>query len=275
MTRILEHRHFPAGRRPTTGLAAGLLLLALAGSVLAGAAPDTLSAVWDDSLVVPPPVDGLVVELRGCCWAGADTAVVLVAAADSAAGQPDRLDALLWLDRFGTILRREDLTGVVQRGLAWDGQYLWSLTDATATAPATLVQIAPDSLAALQVYPLRGHRPRDLAWDGKSLWLVDRDLGRLIRIDPETGETLRSVPTPGFSPVGVAADGRHLWVADLGTGRLDRLSAGGRRWTGTLRREVFSRRGRETGLAWGAGGLWTWQPAALVVRRLSAVSRTP
>ncbi len=195
-------------------------------------------------------------ELRGLAWISDDTILALVADPDSTPGSPPLSTTLVWSDGDGNVLREFDVTGLLSRGLAYDGEWLWSLADPTSETGALLVQLEPDTLYVEQSYELPGHRPTDIAWDGNSFWIVDHDRGRLDRFDLDSEDVTRSRPSPGFSPSGVAHDGHFLWISDFGTGRLDRLSKGGSVWNGTVSADSYFRRGEEIALVWGQGSLW-------------------
>lgn len=231
-------------------LAAAAVLLLAAPAV----ARDTLGLAVVDTLDL---AEG---ELRGLTWLENDTLVVLVAFPAATPGAPDSVASLRWLDDEGAVLREHDVTGLLSRGLAYDGKWFWSLGDQDAERPATLYKIESDTLFVDEAYPTPGHRPRDLAWADDGLWLVDRDRGRLDRFDPEAEEVTRSHPTPGFSPAGVAWDGSSLWVSDAATGLLYRLNGRGTVWTGTVRSEDCYLRGAETALVWRGEELWLLPP---------------
>ncbi len=224
---------------------AAAIVLCLLTAALAAAAPSgELAATRGDSLIVEGG------ELRGLAWLDDLRYVALVVEPDTLPLMPPLRSALVWRDRDGAVVREEDFTGTLSRGLAFDGKYLWSLGDATPEAEAALFKIESDTLFVDAVYPTPGHRPCDLAWDGRHVWLVDRDRGRLDSFDPETEQVTRSVLTPAFSPCGVAFDGRHLWTSDASTGRLYRHTGRGATWSGTVAREGFDHRGEDVLLAW-------------------------
>ena len=171
------------------------------------------------------PVDSLALpagEITGLTWAGGDTLALLVVQADSLAIGNRHEVFLVVGDTAGTVYWQEDFTGVLARGLAWDGEFFWSCGD-DAEGGSLLYKIRADTVAVEEAFPTHGHRPMSLAYDGRWLWLTDRDNGRLDRFDPESGDLTRSVGAPGFSPVGLAWDGAAMWVTDSGTGRLTRL----------------------------------------------------
>lgn len=208
-----------------------------------------LSLVRLDSLAIAAPG-----RVTGLAWMGSDTlATLVIEAEEPAAGRPRA--RLVLQSRAGAVLRSEDVTGVLDRALAWDGQSLWSCGDAD-DGGARLYQLEPRLLTVRASYTLPGHRPSGLCYDGRFLWLTDRDSGRLERFDPTVNEITRSTPTPAFSPCGLAWDGSHLWVADIGTGRLYRLSGSRRAWSGTVEAGGFLWRGRPVHLAQDRGDLW-------------------
>ena len=235
---------------PQARLALALLLLVLP-SLIAAAPSGELAATWGDTLQVPGG------ELRGLAWLDDVTRVALVVEPDTLPLMPPLSSTLVWYDAQDALIRAEDFTGTLSRGLAFDGKYLWSLGDATPEAEAALYKIESDTLFVDAVFPTPGHRPSDLAWDGRYVWLVDRDRGRLDSFDPETETITRSVLTPAFSPCGLTWDGRDLWTCDAGTGRLYRHASGGGTWSGTVARENFDFRGVDAILAWDGVSLWT------------------
>ena len=203
-----------------------------------------------DSLAIAAPG-----RVTGLAWIGSDTLAVLVVRDGivTAGGRPEA--RLVLQDRRGAVLRDEDATGVLDRGLAWDGRDLWSCGDVDGGA-SLLYRLEPVLLAVRASYPTAGHRPAGVCHDGRFLWLTDRDSGRLDRFDPELGEITRSTPTPAFSPCGVAWDGRRLWLTDVGTGRLYRLSGSRRAWSGTVAPADFRRRAQVVHLAHDGHDLW-------------------
>jgi DNA-binding beta-propeller fold protein YncE len=207
-------------------------------------------------------------ELRGLSWLDAHRRVALVARVGEGDVASSETVTLEWFDGE-RLTRSKDVTGLLTRGLAYDGKYLWSLGQPAGSAEARLYKLEGDTLFVDGEYPTPGHAPRDLAWDGTAVWMVDRDRGRLDRFDPEKEEVTRSLPTPGFSPVGLTSDGRHLWVADKGTGRLYRLSPGGSIWNGTVVRESFAQRGNEVMLSSDGEVLWVIPVAGGVIWELS------
>ncbi|MBK8165503.1 MAG: hypothetical protein IPK64_05975 [bacterium] len=191
-------------------------------------------------------------RVTGVAWLATDTLAVLVVA-DGAAGGAGSARLVLQ-DRRGRVLRSENVTGVLDRGLAWDGRSLWSIGDAG--GGARLFRLEPALMSVAASYPTPGHRPGGVCHDGRFVWLVDRDSGRLERFDPSVLEITRSTAAPAFSPVGLAWDGRHLWLADAGTGRLYRLSGSRRAWSGTVAAEHFHFRGRAVHLTHDGQDLW-------------------
>jgi hypothetical protein len=235
-------------RRPLAIIVAALVLIA--GAAAAQPAADSLRLAVADTMFVTD------LELRGIAWISDDTTLTLEVEPDTIPDAPPLSSTLVWTGADGEVLREFDVTGVLTRGLAYDGEWIWGLADPTAEAGALLVQLEPDTLYVEETYELPGHRPSDIAWDGDSLWIVDRDRGRLDRFDLESEDVTRSMTTPGFSPTGVAHDGRFLWVADFATGKLDRLSRGGSVWNGTVAADSYFRRGEVITLHWGRHSLW-------------------
>ena len=201
---------------------------------------------------VPLPGPGLV---SGLTWIGPDTLVVLMDTPDSLSESGDREVHMVFQDSLGTIFRREDFTGVLDRALAYDGESLWACGDVQ-DGTSILYRIEPDTLRVEDAYNTPGHRPVGMCWDGRFLWITDRDSGRVDRFDPEAEEITRSVVTPGFSPFGVAWDGRFMWLTDSGTGQMYRLAGSRRTWNATVEAASFMHRGRDVHLVHGERGFW-------------------
>jgi hypothetical protein len=226
-----------------------ILSVLLAGLCFAGVgtalaadqeAPElTLSFTTLDTMVLADV--GLI---AGITWMGPDTLAVLEDIPDSVSESGDREVRLVFRDTEGTVLLMEDFSGVLDRALAWDGEFLYSCGDAD-DGSSILYQIQVDTLQVEEAFDAPGHRPSAMCFDGRYVWITDRDSGRVDRFDPETKAITRSAVTPGFSPFGVAWDGRNMWVTDSGTGRLYRLSGSRRNWSATVDTESFLFRGKD------------------------------
>ncbi len=210
----------------------------------------TLSFVTLDTMSL-----GDVGIIAGITWMGPDTLVVLEDIPDSVSVSGDREVSLVFRDRAGEILLKEDFSGVLDRALAWDGEYLYSCGDAD-DGSSILYQIQVDTLQVEEAFDAPGHRPSAMCFDGRYLWLTDRDTGRVDRFDPEAGAITRSAVTPGFSPYGVAWDGRNMWVTDSATGRLYRLSGSRRSWSATVDTGSFLFRGQDLLLLHDGRAFW-------------------
>jgi sugar lactone lactonase YvrE len=215
------------------GNSLGGLILATAflGAPLGAMAqtPDmVLSFAERDSL--PLPEMG---QVTGLTFMGPDTLVVLTDTPDSLSDSGDREVLLVFQDREGGVFFQEDFTGVLDRGLAWDGEFLYSSGDAP-DGSSILYQLRVDTLQVEEAFDAPGHRPTAMAYDGRYVWITDRDSGKIDRFDPEVGEITRTAQAPGFSPFGLAYDGNNLWVTDSGTGRMYRLSGSRLRWSATV-----------------------------------------
>jgi len=250
-----SHRPGPVVRRGLAALCSTLLLLL--GFVIPvsgraeGIAPDLeLSFSVVDTLSLPG--DGYI---TGLTWMGPDTLVVLTDIPDTVSESGDREVRMIFQDRLGETLRVEDFTGVLDRTLAWDGEYLWSCGDVQ-DGTSILYQIEPDTLRVEEAFNTPGHRPVGMCWDGRFLWITDRDSGRVDRFDPEVKEITRSVVTPGFSPFGVAWDGLYMWITDSGSGRMYRLAGSRRSWNATVDTESFLYRGRDVHLLHDGTSFW-------------------
>jgi sugar lactone lactonase YvrE len=203
-----------------------------------------------DTLVLP--TEG---QVTGLTWLGTDTLVILADLADTLTASGDREVHLVFQDSTGTVFQDEDFSGVLDRGLAWDGEFLWSCGDAD-DGSSILYKIKADTLRVEEAFNTPGHRPSGICWDGRFLWITDRDSGRIDRFDPEAKDITRSVVTPGFSPFGVAWDGLHMWITDSGTGRLYRLAGSRRNWNATVDAESFMYRARDVLLLHDGKSFW-------------------
>ena len=236
-----------------------LALLLIAGSAAEVSAQDRRDMVIPGTVLSFAPLDTLVLptegRVTGLTWLGADTLVILADLADTLTESGDREMQLVFQDSTGTVFQREDFSGVLDRGLAWDGEFLWSCGDAD-DGSSILYKIKADTVRVEEAFNTPGHRPGAVCWDGRFLWITDRDSGRIDRFDPESEEITRSVVTPGFSPFGLAWDGLHMWVTDSGTGRLYRLAGSRRRWNATVDAESFMYRGRDVLLLHDGTSFW-------------------
>ena len=240
--------------------AVALLLLFLLMGLAAGAvAQDRRDFPIPGTILSFTPLDTLVLatdgKVTGLTWLGPDTLVILADLPDTLTESGEREVHLVFQDSTGTGIQVEDFSGVLDRGLAWDGEFLWSCGDAD-DGSSILYKIKADTLRVEEAFNTPGHRPSGICWDGRFLWITDRDSGRIDRFDPEAKEITRSVVTPGFSPFGVAWDGLHMWVTDSGTGRLYRLAGSRRNWNATVDAESFMYRGRDVLLLHDGKSFW-------------------
>ncbi len=203
-----------------------------------------------DTLMLPP-----VGSISGLTWMGPDTLVVLNDIPDSLSESGDREMLMVFQDREGEVLRMEDFTGVLDRGLAWDGEFLFSSGDAD-DGSSILYRIEPDTLMVEEAFDAPGNHPCGMCYDGRFVWITDRDTGRVDRFDNEVGEITRSVVTPGFSPFGVAFDGKYMWIADSGSGRMYRLTGARRRWSATVGTDSYMMRGEDVLLLHDGESFW-------------------
>ncbi len=244
----------------TVLLGVGLLLGAVseAPAQREGNDPDqTVHFTELDTLALPP-----LGKVVGISWMGPDTLAVLMDVADTLSTSGEREMHLVFQDTAGVVFRNEDFSGVLDRALAWDGEFLWSCGDAD-DGSSILYKIGVDSLDVWQVdeaYNTPGHRPSDMCYDGRFVWITDRDSGRVDRFDPEVEDITRSALTPGFSPFGVGWDGRNMWLTDAGTGLMYRVSGSRRTWSATIDPESFMHRG-ENVLLMSEGARFWYLPA--------------
>ncbi len=223
----------------------------LAGDANSGHGPEVaVSFNRIDTLQLPTPG-----TITGLTWMGPDTLVVLNDIPDSLSQSGDREVRLIFQDRAGKVLRTEDFTGVLHRGLAWDGEFLFSCGDAK-DGSSIIYRIEPDTLMVDEAFDAPGNHPCGMCYDGRFIWITDRDTGRVDRFDNEAGEITRSVVTPGFSPYGVAFDGKYMWVTDSGTGRMYRLTGARRHWSATVDTDSYMQRGDDVLLLHDGNSFW-------------------
>ncbi len=213
----------------------------------------TLGFAEIDTLKLPP-----VGKVAGLTWMGPDTLAVLMDVADTLSTTGERQIHLFFQNAGGVVFRDTDFSGVLDRALAWDGEFLWSCGDAD-DGSSILYRVGVDSLDVWQVedaFDTPGHRPSDMCFDGRFVWITDRDSGRVDRFDPEVDEITRSALTPGFSPFGVGWDGRNMWLTDSGTGLMYRVSGSRRTWSATIDTKSFMHRGEDVLLMSEGANFW-------------------
>lgn len=214
-----------------------------------------------DSLPLPSPA------VTGLTWAGRDTLALLVVHRDSLVQDAREQVFLQVVGLDGALYWQAEFTGVLARGLAWDGEFFWSCGD-DRDGGSLLYKVRADTVEVVASYPTPGHRPMALAFDGRWLWLSDRDIARIDRIDPQTGAWTRSVAAPGFSPGGLAWDGSALWVTDAGTGYLTRLRGQRLERADPVSAEDWYLRGQDALLAHDERNLWILPPNTAFLRRV-------
>ena len=236
-----------------------VLFFLLAGVAVDSVAQDRRDFQIPGTVLSFAPLDTLILptegKVTGLTWLGADTLVILADVPDTLTESGNREVQLVFQDSTGTVIMMEDFSGVLDRGLAWDGEFLWSCGDAD-DGSSILYKIKADTLRVEEAFNTPGHRPGGICWDGRFLWITDRDSGRIDRFDPESKEITRSAVAPGFSPFGVAWDGLHMWVTDSGTGRLYRMAGARRRWNATVDAESFMYRGHDVLLLHDGKSFW-------------------
>jgi len=194
-------------------------------------------------------------EIRGMAWVGSDRLAVLTAVSQLNSEQDSDQVLLVLQDRSGVVKRQRDVTGILARGLVFDGEYLWGCGDEHQGA-SVLCKIIPGSWDIEEAYAAPGHHPYDVAFDGEFIWVTDRDSGRMDRFEREKGDVTRSVITPAFSPCGLTYDGRYFWISDSGTGRLYRLAGERAQLSGTVDSTFFAWRGSDVILAFDGRSIW-------------------
>ena len=122
--------------------------------------------------------------VAGVTWLGPDTLAVLEDIPDTLSESGDREVHLVFRDRAGEILLQEDFTGVLDRALAWDGEFLYSSGDADDGSPyrpgdlnSGVVFDRLPAQAEIRVYTVSGEHVRTfsssgtggrLQWDAKT-----------------------------------------------------------------------------------------------------------
>ena len=83
--------------------------------------------------------------VTGLAWMGLDSLAVLTIVPESAADSGGGGVSLVVQDRAGRILGQGDFTGILARGLAYDGRYLWACGDVD-DGSSLLYRLSPDLL---------------------------------------------------------------------------------------------------------------------------------
>lgn len=107
------------------------------------------------------------------------------------------------------------------QGLAYDGQYLWSVDRKS----DMIYQIRPKDGSVVDSLPTPGYVPRGLTWDGKRLWCIDAEEGLIYAINPATEIVERTIYCPVSRPGGLTWDGEYLWIADDGDNMIRQISS--------------------------------------------------
>ncbi len=142
----------PGRRTLSLLLTVALVAAALLGAVgettaqLEGNDPQQTVAFTELGTLRLPPVGKVV----GLTWMGPDTLAVLMDVADTLTSSGERQMRLVFQDSAGVVFRDEDFSGVLDRALAWDGEFLWSCGDAD-DGSSILYKIGVDSLDVWQV----------------------------------------------------------------------------------------------------------------------------
>lgn len=79
----------------------------------------------------------------------------------------------------GDILAQFPAPGPGSRDLAWDGEHLWVMDDAT----NTVYKLDPASGTVLSRTSSMNDNPAGLAWDGQTLWVSDKTEEAIRRLD--------------------------------------------------------------------------------------------
>jgi hypothetical protein len=206
--------------------------------------------------------------LQGLAWLDSSRVAVLYVTPDTLPELPPLNVELVMTDTVADSISVTDFTGILNRGLVYDGEFYWSFGSAD-MGESWLVKIDADTLNVEDSFKLFGHYPAGLVWDGDFFWLTDRDRGRADRFNPDplTEKIVRTVLTPGFSPYGISGGEKYFWVTDVSTGRMYRLSHGGK-WNGTVTKDSFYHRGEEVGLSHDGKDLWMWTPGDSIAVQL-------
>ena len=164
---------------PEIGVVAGILMVtALVLVISGGTAVDEARAADPGVTLAVATGDTLQINtagrITGLTWVGRDTLAVLTEIPDTLSESGTREVHLVYQDSIGAVIRREDFTGVLDRGLAWDGEFLWGCGD-TDEGRSLLYKIEPDTLKVEEAFDTPG------APSERSV------LGRPLRLDHRPG----------------------------------------------------------------------------------------
>lgn len=174
----------------------------------------------------------------------------------------------------GALISSFTSCGIVTKGLAYDGQYLW----AAIFDPEPKIYKICKSGRVITSIPSPGPNPWGLAYDGNFLWNVDLNrtdsvAGPIIyQIDPKDGRIISSFPAPGITsrsrPTGLAWDGKRLWCADEGMDMLYALSP----LSGKIITRFKSPGSYPTGLAWDGRNLLVADAATHMIYKINPLN---
>lgn len=107
-------------------------------------------------------------------------------------------------------LIRHDPKAGGSAGIAWDGEYLWSIVG-EAGKPVPVFHKLDAAGTTVGSFPSPVVEPMGLAFDGQNLWVVDYAQGLIVEVD-RAGKVLQTIPAPCQEPQGLAFDGQYLWT---------------------------------------------------------------
>lgn len=205
------------GRRATVGRFRALTLVPAKTSIPGG--PPKLAATDGTDIWVPhDSANGEVSRVRASdgrlleTWTGASSGFGVVVARNgvwiSGAENPGKLYAINSADSPGAVLLIADNLGDRPRGIAWDGNRIWtanqggSVSIVTTSGLVTTVTTGFSGLAGA-------------VDDGSNVWVTDFVAGTLLKLN-DSGAILQTV-TVGTTPQYPVFDGTNLWIPNSGS----------------------------------------------------------
>jgi glutamine cyclotransferase len=137
-------------------------------------------------------------------------------AADGSSGQGGTPAAVRHGMNLGrqTVIDSIPAPGTQHMGLAWDGTYLYSVSQSL--TPKVVYQIDPQTGTVVNTITTAiTANVLGCTYLNGSLWIQSFANGMTYEVDPTTGATLSSFMSPaGTSSRGLANDGTNLWIMD-------------------------------------------------------------
>ncbi|MDD5530411.1 MAG: T9SS type A sorting domain-containing protein [bacterium] len=110
-------------------------------------------------------------------------------------------------------------------GLAFDGLYLWTTDDSS----ASIYKLSQQGYIMSGIPAPGGQGCTGLAWDTNStLWVQNKNTKMIYRVNPVTGNIMANFPSPATQcPAGLAFDGTDLWVSDKDAYKIYKVNTSG------------------------------------------------